>query len=77
MHDENAQIKEKFAALETEKAQILTEKQQFKLQVDNVCSILTSETKEKEKFKQELEFLKSQVIVKIRISSENSNILEK
>lgn len=48
-------MKEKLGVLETEKSQILTEKMQFKLQVDNICNILTSETLLKEKFKLELE----------------------
>ena len=66
MHEENTQLKEKFAVMETEKNQVTTEKQQFKLQVDNICTILTSETKEKDRLKQELELLKAQVKVKPR-----------
>lgn len=61
IHEENTLLKEKFAVLETEKNQVTTEKQQFKLQVDNICTILTAETKEKDKFKQELDVLKAQV----------------
>lgn len=61
--EENHLLKDKNVALETEKTQLSTEKQHFKLQVDNICNILTSETKEKEHYKQELEALNHKIKV--------------
>ena len=61
INEENSSIKEKLGGLEIEKNQALSEKQQFKLQVDSICNILTAESKEKEKYKIELEALKTQV----------------